>query len=100
MNLILIGAIAMASLIASLFFLRFWRDTRDSFFLFFAASFLLEALNRAALGLSPDPNEGNPLFYFVRLISFFLILIAIVQKNPAKKSASHRAPARPFAQRR
>ena len=99
MNLMLIGAIAMASLIASLFFLRFWRDTRDSFFLFFAASFLLEALNRAALGLSPDPNEGSPLFYFVRLISFLLILIAIVHKNRAKKSASHRPPEAQFARR-
>jgi uncharacterized membrane protein HdeD (DUF308 family) len=88
MNLILIGAIAMASLIAGLFFLRFWRDTKDSFFLFFAASFLLEAVNRAALGISPDPNEGSPWFYFVRLISFVLILIAIVQKNRGGKKAA------------
>jgi uncharacterized membrane protein HdeD (DUF308 family) len=87
-NLILIGAIAIASLIAGVFFLRFWRDTKDSFFLFFAASFVLEAINRAALGLSSDPNEGSPLFYFVRLISFVLIVIAIVQKNRAKKTAS------------
>jgi uncharacterized membrane protein HdeD (DUF308 family) len=88
MNLILIGAIAMASLIAGLFFLRFWRDTKDSFFLFFAASFLLEAANRAALGLSRDPNEGSPLFYFVRLVSFLLIIVAIVQKNRSKKSTA------------
>jgi uncharacterized membrane protein HdeD (DUF308 family) len=87
-NLMLIGAIAIASLIAGVFFLRFWRDTKDSFFLFFAASFVLEAINRAALGLSSDPNEGSPLFYFVRLISFVLILIAIVQKNRAKKTVS------------
>ena len=29
MDLMLLGAIAMASLVAGLFFLRFWRDTRD-----------------------------------------------------------------------
>ena len=86
MNLILIGAIAMASAIASLFFLRFWRDTKDSFFLFFAASFLLEAANRVALGLSRDPNEASPLFYFVRLISFVLILVAIAYKNRTKRA--------------
>jgi hypothetical protein len=85
MNLILIGAIAMASLVAGLFFLRFWRDTRDNFFRFFAASFFLEAANRTALGLSPDPNEAHPLFYLIRLLSFLLILVAIVQKNRAKK---------------
>jgi len=88
MNLILIGAIAMASLIAGVFFLRFWRDTKDVFFLFFAASFILEAANRAALGLSPDPNEGSPLFYFVRLVSFLLIVVAIIKKNRGKKATS------------
>jgi hypothetical protein len=88
MNLLLIGAIAMGSLVAGLFFLRFWRDTRDVFFLYFAASFLLEAANRAALGLSRDPNEATPLFYLVRLLSFLLIIAAIVQKNRAKRSVA------------
>jgi hypothetical protein len=99
LNLILIGAIAMASLIASLFFLRFWRDTRDNFFLFFAASFFLEAINRVALGLSPDPNEGSPLFYFVRLVSFVLILIAIAQKNRARRTGSQRVSRKVAAKR-
>ena len=94
MNLLLIGAIAMAALVAGLFFLRFWRDTRDSFFLFFAASFLLEAANRIGLGLSRDPNEGNPFFYLVRLVSFLLILLAIVQKNRAKKTIVGRTSTR------
>ena len=84
MNLLLLGAIAMASLVIGVFFLRFWRDTGDRFFLFFAASFLLEGLNRAALGSVADPNEGRPLFYFVRFLSFILILIAIAHKNRAK----------------
>lgn len=84
MDLMLLGAIAMASLIAGLFFLRFWRDTKDRFFLFFAISFLVEGLNRAALGLTGNPNEGQPFFYFVRFLSFLLILIAIVQKNMTK----------------
>jgi uncharacterized membrane protein HdeD (DUF308 family) len=81
MDLFLLGAIAMASLTVGLFFLRFWKDTRDRLFLFFAASFLLEGLNRAVLGLSADPNEGRPLIYFVRFLSYLLILIAIVSKN-------------------
>lgn len=61
MDLMLLGAISMASLVAGLFFLRFWRDTGDRFFLFFAVAFLVEGVNRAALGLSGDPNEGRPL---------------------------------------
>jgi uncharacterized membrane protein HdeD (DUF308 family) len=81
MNLLLLGAISMASLVVGLFFLRSWTKTRDRFFLFFAASFFIEGFNRAALGLTSDPNEGRPFFYFVRFCSFLLILIAIVLKN-------------------
>ncbi len=84
MNLLLLGAIAMASLVAGLFFFRFWRDTGDRLFLYFAVSFLIEGINRAALGMSSDPNEGEPFFYFVRLLSFILIIVGIVQKNLAR----------------
>ena len=84
MNLMLLGAIAMASLTIGLFFLRFWRATGDRFFLFFAISFCVEGLNRAALGLMSHPNEETPFFYLVRLLSFALILVAIVDKNRAR----------------
>ena len=81
MNLMLLGAISITSLIIALFFLRFWRKTGDRFFLFFAISFGAEGLNRAVLGLTLHPNEGQPFFYIVRLVSFALILIAIADKN-------------------
>ena len=85
MNLVLLGAIAMASLVAALFFLRFWKDTRDRFFLFFSVSFFVEGMNRFALAMTSDPNEGRPFFYFVRFLSFLLILVAIVDKNISSK---------------
>lgn len=85
MNLMLLGAIAMASLVAALFFLRFWKETRDRFFLFFALSFFIEGINRVVLGLSPHPNEGEPFFYLVRFLSFLLILAAILDKNRAER---------------
>lgn len=88
MDLMLLGAIAMASVVAGLFFLRFWRDTRDRLFLFFAVSFLVEGVNRGALGLTGDPNEARPFFYFVRFLSFVLILAGIVQKNRGKRRDS------------
>jgi uncharacterized membrane protein HdeD (DUF308 family) len=84
MNLLLLGAIAMASLTIGIFFLRFWKSTGDQFFLFFAISFLLEGVNRVALGLVTDPNEGRPIFYLVRFISFIIICVAIIQKNRTK----------------
>ena len=39
----LMGAVAMASFVATVFFLRFWTQTRDTLFLFFAAAFALDA---------------------------------------------------------
>jgi uncharacterized membrane protein HdeD (DUF308 family) len=86
MNQLLLGAIAMANLIIGLFFLRFWKKTRDRFFLFFAVAFVLEGINRVLLGLSQGSNENEPIFYLVRLLSFVLILIAIVDKNRTNKS--------------
>jgi hypothetical protein len=80
-NVILLGAIAMACVVAAMFFLRFWQQSRDRFFLFFASSFLLEAANRAALALSAKPSDGTPIFYGIRLVAFLLILLAIVDKN-------------------
>ena len=85
MNQMLIGGIVVASTLAGLFFLRFWRKTGDRFFLFFATSFWVEAVNRAVLGLVTDQNEDRPFFYFIRFLSFLLILIAIVDKNWLRK---------------
>lgn len=85
MNNILIGAITMASAVAALFFLRFWRSTGDRFFLFFALSFFIEALNR--LFLAPESaRQGDPSAYFLmRLFSYGLILFAIYDKNRRPK---------------
>ncbi len=81
LNVMLLGAIAMACLVAGMFFVRFWQQSRDRFFLLFASSFLLEAANRAALALSPHPSDGAPVFYGIRFVAFLLILIAIADKN-------------------
>ncbi len=80
-NGFLLGVIATASLTAGLFFLRFWRDTRDSLFLAFAVAFIIEGLNRSALLLLKHPNEGSPWIYLVRLFAFLIILAGIVNKN-------------------
>jgi uncharacterized membrane protein len=77
----LTGVIATASFTAGLFFLRFWRDTRDPFFLAFAASFTVEGLSRVVVLFLFHPNEGSPWYYLVRLLAFLLILFAILRKN-------------------
>lgn len=77
----LIGVIATASFTAGLYFLKFWRQTRDSFFLAFGVSFLLEGINRIGVLFLRTPSAGNPWIYLVRLVAFLLILAAILRKN-------------------
>ena len=81
MNEMMIGAIAAASFAAGLFFFRFWRTTRDRFFLLFALSFWIEGVNRVVLHESVGLNEDAPVYYLIRLVAYGLILAAIIDKN-------------------
>jgi hypothetical protein len=82
-NALLSGAIVLAALVAALFFLRFWRQTRDRFFLYFAVAFVLEALHRLLWALAPQSEADAPQYYLIRLASYGLILLAIIGKNRA-----------------
>jgi hypothetical protein len=75
-NRILAGAIIMGYFVVGLFFLRFWRKTRDRLFAMFAAAFWILMVNRL---LHEDAH--NLVFYTVRLVAFALLLVAIVDKN-------------------
>lgn len=86
MHLMILGAIALSCFIASLYFIKFWRTTHDRFFLFFAISFFIEGCNRLLLGLIKYSNEEEPLFYLVRLVSFLVIIFAILDKNRKHKT--------------
>lgn len=77
----LLGVIAISSLASGLFFLKFWRETRDSLFLAFALAFIIEGLNRTIFLFLAHPSEGSPWIYVVRLLAFLLILAAILHKN-------------------
>jgi uncharacterized membrane protein HdeD (DUF308 family) len=85
-NSVAMGAVAMASLVAALFFLRFWRQTHDKFFLLFSLAFAIDSASRLVLGLSHVTSEQEPLFYIARLVTYGLIIAAIVHKNRPTKS--------------
>jgi len=77
----LTGAVATLSLVAALFFLRFWTRTHDRFFLLFALAFAIDGLSRlvvAAINLSDDTELYA---YLPRLVTFSLIIAAVVLKN-------------------
>jgi len=77
----LLGAAAMGSLAAALFFLRFFRRTRDHFFLFFSAAFAIEGVSRLPLALGAPSSETEALYYLPRLVAFSLIALAVILKN-------------------
>jgi hypothetical protein len=78
------GAVTLGFATAALFFLRFWRDTRDELFLAFAAAFLLLGIGQAILALGGIPDEQRSWVYLVRLVAFLIILYAILRKNRAR----------------
>lgn len=81
LNYFLQGAAAMGCVVAGLFFARYWRETRDRFFLFFVAGFWAFALNWVGLAVVQPTMESTHWFYILRLIAFSLIIAAIVDKN-------------------
>lgn len=79
MELMAVGAVAAGYAAAGLFFLRFWRDTRDRLFALFAVAFFVLAVNRVAGGLLAPPHRDS--VYWVRFAAFAVILLAVVDKN-------------------
>jgi hypothetical protein len=77
------GAVSVGFLICGLFFLRFWRRTRDELFVAFAIAFALLGIVQATLALANIPTEERAPIYLFRLLAFVIILFAIFRKNRA-----------------
>lgn len=75
------GAITFGFAVAALFFLRFWKRTRDPLFIAFALAFLLLGLTQALLAFANIPVEERSSVFLLRLAAFSLILISIWRKN-------------------
>jgi hypothetical protein len=71
----------MSGWIAGLFFLRFWRLSRDRLFLFFFLAFWMLSLNWFALVLVPLGSEARHQVYILRLFAFVLIIVGVLDKN-------------------
>jgi len=75
------GAITIGFVVAGLFFLRFWKRTREGLFLAFALAFWLLGLGQALLTFTSIPIEERSWLYLLRLAAFALILVSIWIKN-------------------
>jgi hypothetical protein len=75
------GVLAMASLVAGSFFLRYWRVTGDRLFVFFALAFAMLSINYVVLAAVDPAFEARHLIYLIRLAGFVLIIVGIADKN-------------------
>jgi Family of unknown function (DUF5985) len=75
------GFLACAFLVATLFFIRFWRRANDLLFLAFAAAFFLLALQQILMVFLNLPEEDRTWIYLLRLAAFGVLIIAILVKN-------------------
>ncbi|MCP3168831.1 DUF5985 family protein [Myxococcus qinghaiensis] len=77
------GAAAMGWMACALFFLRFWKQSHERLFGFFALAFTLLGANSVASALMESMDERRYYLYVARLVAFLIILYAIWDKNRA-----------------
>ena len=77
------GVLAMASLVAALFFLRYWRASRERLFAFFSLAFVGMAVNWLVLAMVNRPvDEAQQAYaYLIRLVAFVILIVGIIDKN-------------------
>jgi hypothetical protein len=75
------GVSACGSLVAGVIFLRFWRQSADRLFLWFAFAFWVLALHWTAVAMVQPADEARHWFYVLRLLGFVLILVGVIEKN-------------------
>lgn len=80
-NLILWSMTAMASFGVAACFARFWRQTADRLFGFFALAFTLLGGNTLLLAALNPSHESRHLAYLLRLGAFVVIIIGVIDKN-------------------
>ena len=81
MKLFFLGMLAMANVVAAVFFLRYWKVTNDRLFAFFAWAFAAQSVNWVAIAaIEPSPERQHYVYLF-RLLAFVLIIVGIIDKN-------------------
>ena len=74
------GATTLACIAIGIKFLKYWRLSRDRFFVWFAVAFWMFAAGLMLRAFTPIGEHGYVVF-LPRLAGFLLILVAILDKN-------------------
>ena len=79
--LFLHGALLMGCFVIGLVFLKYWRVSRDRFFVFFTSAFWMFAVSWGVRAFVQSASDHGHLVYVPRLVGFLLILAGIFDKN-------------------
>lgn len=82
------GAIMAASAIAALFFLQFYRRSRERLFALLALAFSLFAVERIALAVVAVDEDRRHWIFLIRLVAFLLIIAGVLDKNRRRRYAT------------
>jgi hypothetical protein len=75
------GALFALAMVVTLFFVRFYVETRDRLFLFFAVSFAALGVDWLLVAIFSPVREEAPYYYLLRLVAFLILIIGIYDKN-------------------
>ncbi|MFZ5894610.1 MAG: DUF5985 family protein [Myxococcota bacterium] len=75
------GALAMCCLVSALFFLRFWRESRERLMAVFSGAFVLLGASWTLLAINVFGDEANAHVFAIRALAFGLIALGIFDKN-------------------
>ena len=84
LNQLFRGGTATACLAAGVFFLRFYRTSRERLFLHFALALGVLAIHWALLGFAWGRKENVVPLYATRAAAFVLLIFGIVRKNQVR----------------
>ena len=82
----MLGALVAMSVLAAVFFLRYWWTSHDRLFLWFAGAFGTFGVSWGLLAYDTGASEHSFDIYAIRMIGFLLILAAILFKNRPQRS--------------
>ena len=81
MTLFIYGVLTAISATIAIFFLKFFRESKDRLFGFFAAAFAVLAVDWLAHALLVPRHESQHYLFLIRLVAFVLIIAGIVNNR-------------------
>ena len=75
------GGLVMACFVAGLFFLHYYRQTRDRIFVFFVVAFWSLAVHWIGLAVINPALESRHYVFLFRLLAFVALIVGILDKN-------------------